>query len=54
MGALSYLDHETVQIIERTVGPKYGPPVSHGLIILGGLATAYRGFTNSRRRDDDR
>ena len=49
LGSLSLLDHETIDVIGQTFGPTWGPRVTHGLAIAGGVATAYRGFTNSRR-----
>ena len=52
LGALAYIDHSTIQVVETTLGPKYGPITSHGLLIGAGLATAYRGFKNSQRPDD--
>jgi hypothetical protein len=48
LSSLSLLDHETLQLIESTFGPVYGPRVTHGLAILGGIMTAYRGFKNSQ------
>ena len=49
LSTLSLIDHETLQIIESTFGPVYGPRVTHSIAIIGGVMTAYRGFTNSHR-----
>jgi hypothetical protein len=48
LSSLSLIDHETLQLIESTFGPVYGPRVTHGLAIFGGVMTAYRGFKNSQ------
>jgi hypothetical protein len=48
LGSISLIDHETMDIIGHTFGPVWGPRVTHGLAIFGGLATAYRGFANSQ------
>lgn len=48
LGALSLLDATTVHLIEQTFGPHWGHRVSSGLLILGGVGTAVRGFTNSK------
>jgi hypothetical protein len=47
LGALTYVDHETLNLIQGTFGPKYGPHVTHGILVASGLLTAYRGFSNS-------
>ena len=48
VGALEFLDASTIHLIEASLGSKWGPAVSHGILIASGLMTAYRGFTNSR------
>lgn len=48
-GALALLDHETIDLIGTAFGPKGGPRVTRGLLILAGLGTAYRGFKNSAK-----
>jgi hypothetical protein len=52
IGALEFLDSTTLRVIERALGPQWGPRVSNGVLILAGLATAYRGFLNSARTPD--
>lgn len=42
---LSLIDHETVGLIQSTIGDLW----AHIILIVSGLATAYRGFTNSRK-----
>lgn len=51
IGMVTYIDQETVKLIESTLGPKHGPIVSHGIMVTAGLMTAYRGFTNSRPKE---
>ena len=48
IGALSALDHDTLQLIESEFGPHYGPHVMHALLIAGGVSVAMRGFANSK------
>lgn len=50
LGFLSLIDLETVNVIGSTFGPVWGPRVTHGFAIFGGLMTAYRGFKNSQRQ----
>lgn len=52
IGALEYVDAQTLQAINSVLGPKYGPMVSHGLTAIGGLLVAKRGFTNSKKKAD--
>lgn len=47
---LTLLDHETIDMIGQTFGPVYGPRVTHALALAGSLATAYRGYENSKRQ----
>ena len=47
VGGLAYIDHETVQLIETTLGPTWGPRFSHAILITAGLMVARRGFRNS-------
>lgn len=49
LSCLTLLDRETIDVIGATFGPKWGPVVTHGLTIAGGLGVAYRGHVNSRR-----
>jgi len=49
LGALSMVDATTVHIIEGTLGEHWGHRVASGLMIIGGVATAYRGYTNSKK-----
>jgi hypothetical protein len=46
---LTLIDHETIDMIGQTFGPVYGPRVTHALALAGSLATAYRGYENSKR-----
>jgi len=48
IGALALLDHETLDLIGQVFGPKGGPIVTRGILIISGLATAYRGYENSQ------
>lgn len=48
---ISLIDRETIDLIGNTFGPKYGPYITHGLTIIGALATAYRGHKNAHRDD---
>ena len=48
LGAISMIDATTVHLINQTLGEHWGHRVSSGLLIIGGLGTAWRGFTNSK------
>lgn len=48
LSTLSLLDHETINLIGTTFGPAWGPRVTHGLAILGGVMTVRRGMANSQ------
>ena len=48
LSTLSLLDHETINVIGSTFGPIWGPRVTHGLAILGGVMTVRRGMKNSQ------
>jgi hypothetical protein len=48
VGTLTLLDHETIDLIGETLGPAWGPRVKHGILIVGGLVVARRGFSNSQ------
>jgi len=48
IATLEFLDQATINVIVTTLGPKWGPVVSHVLLITAGLLTARRGFHNSR------
>ena len=50
LGTLSMIDATTVHLIEQLLGEHWGHRVSAALLILGGVGTAWRGFTNSRRQ----
>jgi hypothetical protein len=47
IATVEYIDQKTVQLVETTFGPKYGPMLSHGILLISGLLTAKRGFVNS-------
>jgi hypothetical protein len=48
LGSISLLDATTLHLIEQTLGPHRGHQVSSALMIVGGIGTAFRGFTNSQ------
>ena len=48
VGAISMVDATTVHLIEQTFGAHWGHRIASGLMIVGGIATAWRGFTNSK------
>jgi hypothetical protein len=48
IGALALLDHETLDLLGQTLGPVQGPRVIRVILIVSGLATAYRGYRNSK------
>lgn len=48
LSTLSLLDHETINLIGVTFGPLWGPRVTHGLAVLGGVMTVRRGMANSQ------
>jgi hypothetical protein len=47
IAAIEFIDQATINLIVTTLGPKWGPVVSHTLLITAGLLTARRGFHNS-------
>jgi len=47
-GMLLLLDHETIDLMASLFGPVWKPRITRALLILIGLGTAWRGFTNSR------
>ena len=49
VGAITWLDHETVNEIGAFLGPTHGPSVVHGILVASGLVTAYRGHVNTRQ-----
>lgn len=51
IGAVSFLDATTIHLLEETFGPHRGHQISSVLLIIGGIGTAWRGFTNSHRSD---
>lgn len=51
IGALALLDHETLNLIGQAFGDKGGPRVTRGILIIAGLATAYRGYQNSQPKE---
>jgi hypothetical protein len=42
VGALEYIDTQTIQLIGQTLGPKWGPIVSRGIQVSAGLMVAIR------------
>ena len=48
IGSLSLLDHETIDMIGNTLGPNWGPRAKCALMIIGGVAVAFRGYRNSQ------
>ena len=48
IGTISLIDSTTVHLIEEFFGPHCGHQVASALMIIGGLATAWRGFQNSQ------
>ena len=48
IGTLSMIDATTVHLIEQTFGPHWGHRIASGLMILGGIGVAARGFTNTK------
>jgi hypothetical protein len=42
IGALEYLDQQTIQLIGASLGPKWGPVVSRGIQVAAGLTVAIR------------
>ncbi len=48
IGTLEAVDRETANYVGEFFGPKYGPHVSHLLLVIGGLAVAHRGYKNSQ------
>ncbi len=49
IASLEFVDQATVNLIQTSLGPKWGPVVSHVILITAGLLTARRGFQNSAR-----
>ena len=49
IGAISLVDATTVHMIEQLLGPHRGHQVSSAMLVIGGLGTAWRGFTNTKR-----
>lgn len=47
IGALALLDHETLDLIGQILGPNNGPIFTRVILLISGLATAYRGYRNS-------
>ena len=50
IGALEYIDDQTIKAVESVAGPHYGPLLSHGLTAIGGLLVARRGYLNTARK----
>ena len=48
VGALALLDHETLDLVGQVFGPEGGPRITRAILIISGLATAWRGYTNSQ------
>lgn len=53
IGLLEFIDQATIQLIASLFGPKYGPYVGKIILIGAGVMVARRGFSNTRRHDDD-
>jgi len=49
IATLEFVDQATINVIVTTLGPKWGPVVSHAILIISGLMTARRGFHNSAK-----
>lgn len=49
LGAVEMLDAHTIQIVQSTLGPRWGAIVSGALQIVAGFAVAQRGFLNSKK-----
>jgi hypothetical protein len=49
LGAISMIDATTTHLIEEVLGPHRGHQVASALMVVGGIATAYRGFKNSQK-----
>jgi hypothetical protein len=47
IGALEYVDAQTIHLVATIFGPTYGPIVSQVLTVIGGFLVARRGFLNS-------
>ena len=51
IGAIEYIDSQTIKAIEFIAGPHWGPIASHGLVAAAGFLAAKRGFTNSKNKN---
>lgn len=51
IGALEYVDEQTIKAVEFIAGPHWGPVLSHGLVAVAGFLAAKRGFTNSQKKN---
>jgi hypothetical protein len=49
IATLEFIDQATINVIETTLGPRWGPMVAHTILITTGIATARRGFHNSAK-----
>jgi hypothetical protein len=49
IATLEFVDQATINVIVTTLGPKWGPVVSHVILIASGLLTARRGFHNGAK-----
>jgi hypothetical protein len=49
VGVITYIDQETIKVIESALGPIWGMRVRLLIFITAGLATAKRGFTNQQK-----
>jgi hypothetical protein len=49
IGTLTLRDHETLDLIGQALGPVWGVRAKQGVLILGGLMVARRGFTNTQQ-----
>lgn len=50
LGVVSLIDASTLHVIDELFGPHWGHRVSSGLMVVGGIGTAWRGYTNSKAR----
>jgi len=50
-GTITMIDHETVNMIGQIFGPTWEPRIVRGILVLAGLITAHRGFTNTAKNN---
>lgn len=49
IGMLAFIDQGTLQLIDSAFGPVWGKKISLLVMMVSGLSTAWRGFTNSKK-----